>query len=63
MSDAVTRERLFAAARAASSLDQANICTIYAIEETPDGKVFIVMPAHEGETLQANMISRVESDA
>ena len=46
-----SRERLIREARAASQLDHPNICTIYEIEETPDGNVVLVMAYYEGETL------------
>lgn len=53
--DAAARERLFAEARAASALDHPNICTVYAIEESSEAEVFIVMPAYSGETLKARL--------
>ena len=34
------------------SLDYPNICTIYEINETRDGQVFIAMGYYEGETLE-----------
>jgi serine/threonine protein kinase/predicted Zn-dependent protease len=39
-------------AKAASSLDHANICTIYEIDESEDGQLFIAMANYEGETLK-----------
>jgi len=51
MSDPVLRERLIREARAASSLDHPNICTIFEVDETPSGEVFIAMACYEGETL------------
>jgi serine/threonine protein kinase len=44
-------ERFIREAKAASSLDHPNICTIHDINETPEGQLFIVMPAYEGGTL------------
>ncbi|MEX2271939.1 MAG: protein kinase [Vicinamibacterales bacterium] len=55
MPDDRSRARMFAEARAASALDHPNICTVHAIEETPEGEVFIVMPAYTGETLKARI--------
>jgi tetratricopeptide (TPR) repeat protein len=45
------RQRLLAEARAASALDHPNICTIYDIGETPDGRLFFAMAYYEGRTL------------
>jgi serine/threonine protein kinase/Flp pilus assembly protein TadD len=39
-------------AEVASALDHPNICTIYDIEETSDGEIFISMAYYEGETLK-----------
>ena len=45
------KQRLIVEAQAASALDHPNICTIYEIDETADGRVFLVMAYYEGETL------------
>jgi serine/threonine protein kinase len=47
-----TRKRFVQEAKAASSLDHPNICTIFEINETPEGQMFISMPYYDGETLQ-----------
>ena len=39
-------------AKAASALDHPNICTIYEINETADGQLYLVMAHYEGETLK-----------
>jgi serine/threonine protein kinase len=39
-------------AQAASRLDHTNICTIYEINETVEGQLYIAMACYEGETLQ-----------
>jgi serine/threonine protein kinase/tetratricopeptide (TPR) repeat protein len=49
--------RFMQEAQAASSLDHPNICTIYEINETRDGEIFIAMAYYEGETLK-NKIRR-----
>jgi TolB-like protein len=49
--DAHARERFAEEARAASALDHPHICTIYEIDETPDGRPYIAMAYYEGGTL------------
>jgi serine/threonine protein kinase/tetratricopeptide (TPR) repeat protein len=55
ISNVAARRRFIHEAQAASSLDHPNICSIHEIDETPDGRMFIVMPCYEGETLQAKI--------
>jgi len=50
-SDPTARQRFVHEAKAASSMEHANICTIHEIDETPDGETFIVMPRYQGEPL------------
>ncbi|MCF7741354.1 MAG: protein kinase [Candidatus Marinimicrobia bacterium] len=45
------QERFIQEAKAASSLDHPNICTIYEINETDEGQPYIAMGYYEGETL------------
>jgi serine/threonine protein kinase len=42
-------------ARAASALNHPNVCTIYAVGETPDGHQFIAMELIEGVTLRQRL--------
>lgn len=49
--DPEARARLWEEARAASTLDDPNICTIFGVEETADGEAFIAMAYYAGETL------------
>jgi len=49
--DEEANQRFINEARAASALDHPNICTIYEIDETDDGQLFIAMACYEGETL------------
>ncbi len=49
--DEHSRARLEAEAKAASRLDHPNICSVYELGETPDGKLYLAMPFYPGETL------------
>lgn len=46
------KQRFIREARAASSLEHTNICTIHEIDETKEGQLFICMAYYEGETLK-----------
>jgi serine/threonine protein kinase/tetratricopeptide (TPR) repeat protein len=50
--DPEAKERFAQEAQAASRIDHANICTIHEIDETEDGRTFIVMAYYEGESLR-----------
>ena len=54
-SDPEARERFIHEARAASALDHPNICAIYEIRETEDGRMFIAMGCYEGESLREKL--------
>jgi TolB-like protein/Flp pilus assembly protein TadD len=53
--DDKTRQRFTHEAQAVSMLEHPNICSIYEIDESPEGRTFIVMPCYEGESLQARI--------
>src|SRR5580765_4158387 len=53
--DDSARRRFLLEARAAAALEHPNICTIYAVDETPDGQVYIAMSYCEGQTLQQRL--------
>jgi len=55
--DSEAKERFVHEAQAASGLDHPNICTIYEIDETEDGQLFIVMAYYGGETVQRKIES------
>ena len=50
--DSNARRRFEDEARAASLLDHPHIATVYEIDETADGRLFIAMAFYEGETLR-----------
>jgi serine/threonine protein kinase/tetratricopeptide (TPR) repeat protein len=52
VSDPDARERFIQEARTASALDHPNICNIYEIGETEDGRMYIAMAYYEGESLR-----------
>jgi tetratricopeptide (TPR) repeat protein/TolB-like protein len=51
-SEPTAKERFIHEAQAASALDHTNICTIYEVDETADGQMFMAMAYCEGETLR-----------
>ncbi|RPI75210.1 MAG: serine/threonine protein kinase, partial [Ignavibacteriales bacterium] len=55
--DEETKQRFIHEAKAASSLQHQNICTIHEINETDDGQLFICMDCYEGETLRRKIKS------
>jgi predicted ATPase len=55
LQDARAKRRFLQEARAASALDHPNICTIHEIDETDDGRLYLVMACYEGETLAARI--------
>jgi serine/threonine protein kinase len=55
--DKEARDRFIYEAQAASGLDHPNICTIYEIDETAEGQMFMAMAYYEGETLQKKVAS------
>jgi serine/threonine-protein kinase len=50
--DREAKARFIHEAKAASSLDHPNVCTIFQIDETDDGQLFLAMAHYEGETLK-----------
>ena len=50
--DDTAKQRFLQEAQAASALDHQNICTIFEINETADGQLYLVMAYYEGETLK-----------
>lgn len=60
--DPEAKERFFYEARAASKLDHPNICNIHSINETNDGRIFIVMAFYKGETLKQKILGLKQSE-
>lgn len=50
--DEEAKQRFLNEARSARRLEHPNICTIYDIDETDEGQIFISMPFYEGGTLE-----------
>ena len=50
--DGSAADRFRQEARAAGALEHPNICTIYDIGETEDGRLFLAMPLYDGETVE-----------
>ncbi|MBS4034204.1 MAG: protein kinase [Ignavibacterium sp.] len=55
--DEEAKQRFINEAKAASSLQHQNICTIHEIDETDDGQLFICMDCYEGQTLKQKIKS------
>lgn len=53
--DEEAEQRFISEAKAASSFDHPNICTIYEIGKTDDDQLFIAMACYEGETLKKKL--------
>ena len=53
--DPDAKRRFVHEAQSASAIEHSNICTIYEIDETDDGQMFISMACYEGETLRTRL--------
>jgi eukaryotic-like serine/threonine-protein kinase len=53
--DAAAKRRFLIEARAAARLDHPNICTVYDVDESAEGDLYIAMAYYEGETLDARI--------
>lgn len=50
--DEEEKKRFIIEARAASSLEHNNICTVYEVDESTNGQIFIALAYYDGETLK-----------
>ncbi len=55
LSDDVAKRQFLRGARAWAALDHPHICRFHGVDETPDGRVYVVMAFCEGETLHARI--------
>ncbi len=53
--DTSAKARFLQEARAAATLNHANLCTIHEIGESAEGQLFLAMPLYPGETLRARL--------
>ncbi len=58
MRDPLAKARFLQEARAASSLDHPNLCTVYDVGETAARQLYLVMPCYDGETVRRRIDSR-----
>lgn len=56
--DEQAKLRFLQEARTASAIDHPNICTIFEIDETEDGELYLVMAYYEGQTLSQRLRER-----
>ena len=49
--DEQSRKRFMVEAQAISQMDHPNVCTIYDVAESDDGRLYLSMPCYEGEDL------------
>ena len=50
--DPEAKARFVHEAKAASALDHPNVCTVFEVDETDDGQLFLAMACYDGETLK-----------
>jgi serine/threonine protein kinase/formylglycine-generating enzyme required for sulfatase activity/cephalosporin-C deacetylase-like acetyl esterase len=53
--DPEAKQRFIQEAQTASALEHTNVCSIHEINETEDGRIFIVMACYEGESLKKRL--------
>ena len=53
--DPLAKERFLQEARAASSLDHPNVCTVHGVGTSDQGHLFLAMACYDGETLKSRL--------
>ncbi|MFW6084204.1 MAG: serine/threonine-protein kinase, partial [Gemmatimonadota bacterium] len=53
--DPAARDRFVVEARSVSSIDHTNVCTLYDLGESDDGRLFLIMPCYEGASLKQRL--------
>jgi serine/threonine-protein kinase len=53
--DPAARDRFVVEARIVSAIDHPNVCTLHELGETDEGRLFLVMPFYDGETLKRRL--------
>ena len=53
--DSSAKERFLHEARSVAALDHPNLCTVYEVGESEDGRLFLAMSLYPGETLKARL--------
>ncbi len=56
--NAAMKQRFTREARAAAALDHPNICAVFEVGETDDGRLFIAMPFYMGKTLKEKIFEK-----
>ena len=53
--DPAARDRFLVEARVISAIDHSNVCALFDLGETDDGRLFLIMPYYEGKTLKQRL--------
>ncbi|MEM8961487.1 MAG: protein kinase [Acidobacteriota bacterium] len=53
--DPAAKRQLLREARTVATLEHPNLCTVHDVDETHDGRLFLVMPLYGGETLRERL--------
>lgn len=56
--DSAAKERFLREARLVASLEHPHLCSLHEIDETDDGRLYLVMPFYRGDTLRERLARR-----